>query len=228
MKLKRILAFIFPKRCQYCRKVINYNEVICKECLKNIKRKVYIKEIKINEEKTVQVVSPFIYEKEIRKAICAFKFNGKVELSENLAESMALSIKEKFNVSEIDFITSVPMTEKSYQKRGYNQAEILARHVAKKLDLPYIEVLCKIKENKKQHTLSMNDRKENIRGVYSIIDKNLVKGKNILICDDIVTTGSTLAECMKLLLNSGTNNIHGATIAKAIFVEINKYPKKKQ
>lgn len=215
ISFKRILALLFPTKCQYCRKVIPYGTLICKKCLEKLTLQKHITNIMMENGKELIAISPFIYEKEIKRAICDFKFNGKIEFSEHLAKCMAQVVKESYDLKDFDFITAVPLSSKGKKVRGYNQSEILARIAAKNLNLLYVETLSKIKENKKQYTLSKNERKENVKGVYTVLEKTKVLGKQILLCDDIVTTGSTLNECAKMLYLAGAKKICCVTVAKA-------------
>ncbi|MDQ5983988.1 MAG: hypothetical protein RUMPE_01017 [Eubacteriales bacterium SKADARSKE-1] len=217
INIKRILSFIFPTRCQYCKKVIPFGTLICNECLEKVKPQKHITNIMMESGKELTVVSPFIYEQEVKRAICDFKFNGKVEFSGHLAKSMAWVANDGYNLKDFDFVTAVPLSTKSKKVRGYNQAEILARSVAKDFSMQYIETLNKVKENKKQHTLSKKERQENVKGAYTGLEAKTVSGKQILLCDDIVTTGSTLSECAKVLYLSGAKVVCCLTAAKAVY-----------
>ena len=217
INIKRFLSFIFPPKCQYCKEVIPFGTLICRECLEKIKPQKHITKLVMESGREIFVISPFIYEKEIKQAICDFKFCGRVEFSEHLNKCITQTFKESYSVEDFDFITAVPLSSKSRKLRTYNQSEVLARGVAKNLNLTYVETLNKIKENKKQHTLSKEDRKENVKGVYEVFDKQNVLGKKIILCDDIVTTGSTLSECAKMLYSAGAETVCCMTAAKTIY-----------
>lgn len=216
---KKLLSFIFPNKCQYCKEIVPFGTLICNKCLNDTKPQKIITNIEMENGQEVVVVSPFFYENKIKKAICDFKFNSKIMFSEHLGKCLAEAIKENYNIEHIDFITSVPLSKKSKKIRGYNQAEILARYVAKGLNLPYYETLIKIKENKTQHSLGQKERKENVKGVYDVIDSQRILGKQIILCDDIVTTGSTLNECSKMLFLAGAKKVCGITVAKTNYIQ---------
>lgn len=97
------------------------------------------------------------------------------------------------------------------RKRGYNQAETLARLFAAKQDLPCLELLFRIRNTTPQSTLNSDERMENITGAMKLNDafKNEICGKNVLVTDDILTTGSSLNECAKVLINSGAAKVYG-------------------
>ena len=101
------------------------------------------------------------------------------------------------------------------QKRGYNQAELIAKSIAKKYEILHQEdVIVKIKNTKTQSTLKKGERKDNIKDAYIINEKNKIKGKKIILFDDIYTTGSTVNEISKKLKESGANEILVIVIAK--------------
>ena len=91
----------------------------------------------------------------------------------------------------------------------------MARTIAEELNIPYTETLFKHKNNKVQHTLKGKDRMNNVKNAYKVIDKSLIKDKNILIVDDIITTGCTIGECAKTLFKGGCNTVCCCTLCKA-------------
>ena len=125
-----------------------------------------------------------------------------------------LEVHEEIN---FDIITCVPMHKDDRKKRGYNQAELLARECAKIMNIPYIDTLEKHKKNKVQHSIKAKERAKNVRGVYRLIQKDIVKDKNILIIDDIITTGHTLGECAKVLSKGKCKSIRCAVVCSVIF-----------
>ena len=100
------------------------------------------------------------------------------------------------------------------RQRGYNQSELLAREIARNLQ---IEIQCnnliKIKDTAKQSALTKKQRKENVKGAYSVKQANLVRDKKIILFDDIFTTGSTVDECSKILKQAGVKGIVVLTLA---------------
>ncbi len=138
------------------------------------------------------------YNKEFKKLIFSYKYDRRKSLSKIIAEL----IKEEFyfilKEEKIDFVISVPINKKRENERGYNQVD----EILKNLNIKYIEIK-RIKNTEKMHKL-LNEklREENIRGSFKI-DSNLnLKNKKILLVDDIITTGSTLREIKKSILNT--------------------------
>ena len=120
-------------------------------------------------------------------------------------------------INSIDYIIAVPISYKRFLERGYNQSKLIAYSVSKSLKIPYANLcLIKIKHNKRQSELHISERHTNTNGVYKVFSQNRINGKNILLIDDIYTTGSTVNECCKTLKQAGASRIFVATIAKAL------------
>lgn len=208
-KLKtHIKNLIFPVRCPYCGSVILSDEYACKNCIEQFPKSYYTK----YAAGGYRCVSPFPYSKIFRYGVKNFKFNKRKNYAEKFAIVMCKCISESYTNSSFDIVTCVPMHKKMIRKRGYNQAELLARECSKILGVPYCDTLEKFKMNKPQHSVSAKERENNVRGVFRIIDKNCVSDKNILIVDDIITTGNTLGECAKTLAKFGCKTICCATL----------------
>ncbi|MDR1217501.1 MAG: ComF family protein, partial [Oscillospiraceae bacterium] len=115
-----------------------------------------------------------------------------------------------------DIISWIPLSELRAKKRGYDQAMLLALAVALGLDDVAVETLRKTRDARAQSSLSGRDaRAANISGAYEVVDAELIEGKRVLLIDDIVTTGSTLAECARTLTDGGAASVCAAALAKA-------------
>ncbi len=113
--------------------------------------------------------------------------------------------------TKIDTITYVPATGKSLRRRGYNQAQILAREVSKHTKIPLQPILLRL-HHTDQIGLGRIQRFESVKGNF--IPRRNITGKNVLIVDDVITTGATLNECAKVLKASGAKSIWGLAVAK--------------
>lgn len=211
MILNIIKNFFFPNRCPFCNTVIESDETSCKKCTAKFP-KVPFDGFAIGGFKCI---SPFYYEDIFKKAVLDFKFNNKVFYGKSLGIIMADIIKENYCDFHFDIITAVPLHKNRQKERGYNQSEVLAREISKKLNIPYMDTLLKHKDNLVQHTLKGKERMKNVKNAYKVIDKKLIKDKNILIIDDIITTGCTIGECAKTLFKGGSNIICCCTLCKA-------------
>lgn len=194
--LKQFIDFlsdiIFTVKCPYCGKAINRKSIACDDCFSRFPKKDYTKVVADN----CKCVCPFEYSSIFKKAVLSFKFGGNGRYAKNFAIPMKNTINNVYSNKKFDIITCVPMHKKDKSLRGYNQAELLAKQCADALDIPFMNLLRKTKRNSVQHKLNAYDRVSNVIGVYEAINTDLIKEKNILIIDDIITTGSTLKECV--------------------------------
>lgn len=214
-----ILNLIYPSKCVLCNKIIVRNkEHICGTCKKNLKSDTkirYLKGLTDSKSKIIKCISPFKYTGDIKNAIWRFKFRGYKNYSEFFAEMIAEAIQNNFKDIKFDYITFVPLRKSRKRDRGYNQAECLAVDLSSIISVPCKDLLVKVKKTEIQHTLSLVYRLENVKGAFAIKlgEKMNVKNKNILLCDDIITSGSTLSECAKTLIENGAKSVYCCTIA---------------
>lgn len=208
--LDMILSFIFPNKCPVCDCIMSYNSLICKSCMRKIQNLNLKKELfKINN-KPIYCVSPFKYEGLIRKSILKFKFKGKMSHAAFFAYMMSQTINKYY--SNLDLVTFVPISSERKIKRKFDQSEILSEKISKIINVPLKSTLEKMADNAEQHNLERNEREKNILNVYNVIGKNDIKGKNILLIDDVCTTGNTLKECAKTLMTAGAKTVYCAAI----------------
>jgi ComF family protein len=114
-----------------------------------------------------------------------------------------------------DFLVSVPLTKKKLKRRGFNQSEEIAREISNYLNIPLItNCLIKTRETFPQVELSEKERAENPKGAYIVKDKEKIRGKRVLLIDDVYTTGSTMEECSRILREAGTKEVWGVVIAR--------------
>ena len=120
-------------------------------------------------------------------------------------------------IKKYDIIMPVPISKKRFKQRGYNQSDLFARKLADELKIKYLKNgLLKIKNNPAQSTLNRDEREKNVKGVYKInlLIEKYIKGKKVLLVDDIFTTGYTANECSKILIEKGSGKVGIFTIAK--------------
>jgi len=148
------------------------------------------------------------YEGVLKSAIHCFKYGGIIRVGRQLGKLMS-----KINPPDIDILIPVPLHINKLRQREFNQSAILAKELAKAWNTPLsIDSLIKIKDTLDQASLEAKDRFYNIKDAYSVI--NVVKGLKVGLVDDVVTTGSTLMECAKVLKKSGAKEIHAITLAR--------------
>ena len=186
-------------RCQVCDTPIKEGNIICDFCKNQ------------NHERHFNKLScPFIYDDYVRKSILQFKSDG----AKYLAKHFAQYIAQRLEVEQIEFdiIIPVPSHKDSIKKRGYNPACVLAEELSKITGKSLEDVFVKTRKTQNQKHLDYKERQINLENSITLSNHDIVKDKNILIIDDIITTGATIEACAKLLLNA--KNIYGCAIAR--------------
>ena len=210
--LRKAAALLFPARCPFCSALIEAEDVACENCLRQIKEK---HRPILRGVMGYRCVSSFLYDGRVRKMLVRIKFYEQTQFIRQAAVILAEDIRTAYGEYRFDLITYVPMHPKDQRKRGYNQSQLLCSALSKELNIPSAGLLNKIKQTKKQHTLTWPERRKNLSGAFRLTDRNLVKGKNILIVDDIVTSGCTLGACCRKLNEAKPAVLCCAAIADA-------------
>jgi len=142
-----------------------------------------------------------------RELIHQLKFEGRPELARPLAGLIAMRLGKKIQAAGFDRIVPTPLHWTRLMTRGYNQAAVLARCVGKELGIPVCEALKRVKRTEQQSTLSQKQRISNLKGAFCILDSTNVQKRAILLVDDVMTTGSTLASAAETLLRAGADRV---------------------
>lgn len=159
-------------------------------------------------------ISAFVYKDGARALILKFKNNCSY-LKNYLSVKMYESCRD---LTDVDGVCFVPMTAKAIRNRGYNQSELLATDLAKMLSLPLLKnAIAKIKSSKPQKSLTRKERIENLRGCFRATAE--VKGKNLIVVDDVLTTGATAEAVCKELKRHGAKKLYFVTAASVEYQE---------
>lgn len=210
-----ILDLLYPPRCVFCRKLLNQNERgLCEAC----QSKLPWLTGKTAEQKPEFIslcVSPLLYQAEVRDSIHRFKFSGCSGYANTYGRFIAQCVGDHL-ADRYDLITWVPLSSHSKKVRGYDQAMLLARAAALELGGNAVETLRKVRKTNAQSSLKDDPaRRANVMGAYEVRDPDLISGKRILLIDDVVTTGSTMSECARMLRTYGAADVVCATLARA-------------
>ncbi len=166
-----------------------------------------------HNEEIYPVWSVFYYSNIVKELIIRLKYKSDFICGEILAKYMLELVKN--SDLQFDLISYVPMTKKGLKNRGYNQGEYLANYLSKFLNVPVVCSLIKTENVKDQIGLSGEERWNNMKECFEIQKNELMKNKNILLVDDVITTGATAFHCARRLKENGVNNIFILTIAKS-------------
>ncbi|MPM11723.1 hypothetical protein SDC9_58073 [bioreactor metagenome] len=210
-----LLDLLFPPRCIFCRKLLQSGEQgYCARCGETLPR-TRGKEAEQTGEFFSLCVSPLWYQDKVRDSFHRFKFSGRTGYAKVYGHFMAECVRGHL-AGRYDLITWVPLSGRSLKKRGYDQAMLLAMTAALELEDVAVETLVKVRSTNTQSRLTEDSaRKANVLGAYRVTDAELVSGHRILLIDDIVTTGSTISECARMLLTAGAEEVLCATLARA-------------
>ncbi len=225
--VRRVKDLFFPPRCVLCDEVIARERFpICPHCQKQgvarIEEPVCSRcgrqkndcVCKKNTLLTDGVVGVFYYDDElVEKGIKRFKKTEDIDRIEYFAEQLMERAYLLMADKQIDLITTVPLYKSDLAKRGFDQMRPVAKWLSKSLHTPYVQVLRKIFPTLPQKGLSADRRSGNLLGVFEVCSKISLKGKNILLLDDVVTTGATTNECAKMLKIYGAAKVYVLTLA---------------
>lgn len=225
-----ILDIVFPKSCLNCGGEGDYLCDDCKSCLEmspyiyclceDAKRLFEIGKCRLCRSKKLDgLYSALPYQNNLtKKLIHNFKYEPFIK---ELSKPLSSLIIEHFQLLDnnpnlsLFALIPIPLHQRRLKWRGFNQAEEIAKGLANYLKIPLINgCLIKIRETPTQMELSGEERKENIKGVFLVKNKNLIQNKKILLLDDVYTTGSTMEECARILKESGAREIIGIAVAR--------------
>lgn len=203
---KKILALLFPQKCLGCKKE---NEILCPDCLGKISRPdtPYLKGVHIAGNYQDQT---------LKKALWMLKYQGIKQLAKPLAELIRERVWKKLEMGDW-IIVPIPLSWVKLKHRGYNQAELIARHLFNSQNnlLWGGGLLSKIRETRSQ--VEVKDKEErlaNVVGSFKAEKPELIKGKKIILIDDVRTTGATMSEAKKILILAGAKKVVGVVVAR--------------
>jgi len=160
-----------------------------------------------------KAISAVKYQKDVKTLIYKLKYSGHTYLATTIGHIMADKLKQE-NI-EADIIIPVPLHRSKERKRGFNQAILISKYMVGKIDISLdINALTRIKNTRAMHNLTRGERLENVEGAFEVANKEAIANKNILLIDDIFTTGSTVNSCSKELINNGAKSVTVMTFAR--------------
>jgi ComF family protein len=152
----------------------------------------------------------------VRQIVHEFKYGGQQHLRHPIAGWLAETLEDpRFSGRRFDAIVPVPLHPTRKRERGFNQAELLAALLSERAAVPSRDLLQRIRYTTTQTAFDRAERMENLHGAFRLRKNADVRGLRVLLVDDILTTGSTLSECARVLKAAGALSIHAATAARA-------------
>jgi len=234
--LQGLKGIIYPKTCPSCKVKLNEaeEELICKKCYAQIKMNLppfcvlcgrHLEKNNPNKNICPQCVrkklhfdraySPCLYDGVTKKLIHEFKYKGRNNLAKPLSQIMINFIREySLPVGDLDLIVPVPLYKTRLREREFNQAEVLGAHIAEEFKKEISsKILLRLRFTKTQTGLKDNERALNVAGSFAVSKNANLKNKNLLLIDDVLTTGATSSEASRALKNSGAQAVFVLTLA---------------
>jgi len=213
-----VLNFVFPPVCLLCgTKHADTEKFLCTSCYRGLERNtghaLTSGDRLLKTKKYFSFIAwRFAYNDEVRNAVHHFKFNNYPSLYKLLGRELAETAQNRREIisddMSADALVPVPLSRARYRERGYNQSYLLSRKVSEITGIPIVHAVDRIKYNKPQSKIA--DKKErfnNIRGVFAVNPDVEIKGKRLVLVDDIVTSGATVNECSKVLVKAGAREV---------------------
>ena len=231
MLLRSFEGLVYPKYCLFCKDIVE-EDYVCSDCLSNLQF--------IDEEQCIVCgdindpyhqfkgchhklkhipwsyrAAAFHYTGEVKKMVQELKFNSATQYLPFAGRAMAKRLTQG-SVPKFDFIVPVPLHIAREINRSYNQAYLLAEELSSNTDVPLVNALRRSKYTKPQSNLMKQQRQSNLDGVFKVFPTfvNRLKGKRVLVIDDVCTSGATLRACCKTLLENGVGQCGVLTLAQ--------------
>jgi ComF family protein len=240
--LKNLIDIIYPPRCPICRQFLVNDRhesesgtgTFCTTCLSDFRKiasplcpvcgkpfdpeegEDHLCEECLRKRPLYEAVgAAYFYEGALMEAIHQFKYGSKSYLADALGPLLAHFAEDWLKKSDAHVTVPVPLHVKRLRERGFNQSLLLARHVSDQLktELDFLS-LRRIRYTSPQTGLGKDERRKNVRRAFEVVNPEALKKKNILLVDDVLTTGNTLNECARALKKSGCNKIHCLVLAR--------------
>jgi len=227
-----LLSLLFPSACASCGRYIKdfKYHYVCVPCYESIKRlegalcKTCMKPLDAGyltecgdcergERYFTNIAAGGVYSGALKELIHLIKFYERKKIAKLLAEFVIENIMD-CAIKWADVIVPVPLSKKVLAGRGYNQTALVAKILADKFNIPYVEAVKKVRDTEPQNKLERKDRLKNLKGVFE--EDSSVAGKKVLVVDDVYTTGATMNEMAKTLKMAGAIEVRGIVVARSV------------
>ncbi len=230
-----LVSLCFPAHCGVCRDSTEAGVHLCEACAEEVERiqppycakcsspfqgaitqEFVCSNCKERELHFECAISCYVSSGPVRDFVHGFKYLGHTHLAKTLAAWLAEALDDpRMMAKPFDALVPVPLHHVRQREREFNQAEVLARLIAEKAGRPVWNALKRTRKTPTQTRLDRSERMENLRGAFKVRSPAQVKGKDLVIVDDVFTTGSTVEECSRVLLKAGAASVRVITVARA-------------
>lgn len=203
--------------CLACRLKLTPNEPpCCLRCAEPIKRGSHCARC----ERRLYLCSPiraaFLYKDAAVSLVHSFKYGGRRSAARAAGDWMASAWERFPELHAADALVAMPLHPRRRRYRGYNQALLIAEPLSERLDVPIVDALARERETPPQWSLGRADREKNMANAFSVKNADLVAGKNVVVIDDVCTSGASLEACAKTLLSAGAARVAGYVFARQV------------
>jgi len=206
-----LIEISFPQRCPGCGVPAGPERLLCPQCWRAIPRAgvtVCVRCLSRGRAGDACTRHPgfragaaWVYDEAAALVVGALKFEGRTALAPVLAAEMAAWVPPG---PRVDLVTPVPLHPARCRERGYNQSRLLAEELAIRIEAPFVDgLLARRRATRAQTGLPAAERRENVSGAFEVVKPHAVRGRCVLLVDDVVTTGATLAACLEALEAAG-------------------------
>lgn len=208
-----MLDFVYPPVCLLCTERIEYaEEMVCSDCFKEIPRNheavLSSADKKLKKKYFSFVIWRFEYSDDMRTIVHFMKFHEYRDLALRIADEMAVTLGMRSELKRANVITAVPLHRTRLRERGFNQSAIIAERIAEFSDIHFKELLVRTRNNPPQSSIkNREERHSNVKNAFKLAKHADVKGKRIILIDDVVTSGATVNECGRMLERAGAHEV---------------------
>lgn len=231
--IQEIIDWIYPRRCPVCDRVVKIGSRICGDCIRKLypvgenycvkcgkelgnNEREYCEDCNTKTHEFIKGRGLYIYKGDIKKSIYSLKYHKRREYADFYGKEISEKLGEYILKVAPDALIPVPISRERMKKRGYNQAECIAKVIAKNLEIPMInDYVIRIKDTTPQKELDILERQNNLKKAFKI-RRNDVKLDKVMIVDDIYTTGSTIDAVARALKKGGVNRVYFVVLAVGI------------
>ena len=209
---ERLMQLLFPPKCVLCGKLLQEEETdLCRSCRTDTE------ECPVTRQRKLPFLDSWLavwyYEGWVRRSIIRFKFRGARGYAACYGRVLAMKLLKE-HPDGFDLLTWVPVSALRKFLRGYDQGALLAYAVGQELGMESVALLKKVRHNRPQSSIKGDaQRRANVLGAYRVTEPDTLKDKKILLLDDVITTGSTVGECARVLLTAGCAEVHCGAVA---------------
>ncbi len=224
--LRDFISLIFPEVCLSCKAPTSKGEsLLCTKCLFDLpKTNDYNRLPGLLANKFVSIQKlrfAYAYLKFNKKGVAQrllhqLKYEGHQEIGLSLGRWFGSEIKTNSAITDSDLIIPVPLHISRLRTRGYNQSDLIAQGLSETLEIAWNkDIIKRLKKTETQTKKGKVDRWKNVHEIFQVSSLNMIENKNVILVDDVVTTGATLNACLEVVVNSGAKSVGVLAIARA-------------